>query len=116
MADEQMPLGMGDLIKGEALWLSRTTVAAPAGTKAGALVKYPPRGEGHYLIALSDEQKGRVVVQPWNCVIDLSAIKASELSKTKVKPDGGAETPLTAALLQKMGDPYGIAYIGAPKP
>lgn len=79
--------------------------------------KYAPRGDSHYLIALTDEVNGEVVVQPWNCVIDLTAVNKADITAAKIKPKGGgADVALTVVELKSMGDPYGIAYIGAPKP
>jgi len=89
MPKEILGAAMGDLLKGEALTLSRVAVAAEKGTKAGQLVKYAPRGESHYLIALTDEVNGEVVVQPWNCVIDLAAVNKADITAAKIKPKGG---------------------------
>ena len=117
MPKEILGAAMGDLLKGEALTLSRVAVAAEKGTKAGQLVKYAPRGDSHYLIALTDEVNGEVVVQPWNCVIDLAAVNKADITAAKIKPKGGgADVALTVVELNSMGDLYGIAYIGAPKP
>ena len=102
--------GIGDILKGEALPLSRVAVPAEKGTKAGTLVKYPLRKL--YLVALTDEQEGKVLVQPHNCVVNLDHTSDAALKKLKAGADDS--TPLTVDLLRKEGDNYGIVYIGAP--
>ena len=62
----------GAFIKYEATQLTRVAVGAAKGTKAGAFVDYPLR-EGKKLLALTDEQDGKVVVQPHNCIVNLAA-------------------------------------------
>ena len=51
MSKENLPVQTGDLLKGEALPLSRRVVKAAAGTKAGQLVKYPLRSSVLSLVA-----------------------------------------------------------------
>ena len=64
---------VGDFLKWEATPLTRTPVAAAKGTKAGTFVDYAPRA-GKKLLALTDEQDGIVIVQPHNCIIDLTLV------------------------------------------
>ena len=81
-------------------------VSAAKGTKAGTFVDYPLR-EGKKLLALTDEQDGKVVVQPHNCVINLALVAESAVN-------AAASTGGNLAGLQKDGDPYGIVYQGTP--
>lgn len=109
-------LGIGDILKAEALPLSRAVITAPEGTKAGQLVPYTPRTTGtatFYLVALTDEEQGKVVVQPHNCVVNLDVIAESEIIGKFVKGESGAK--LTLDKLREAGDAYGIVYIGTPK-
>lgn len=87
---------MGDILKSEADQKSRISIKAPKGTKIGDVVKYEPRNQ--YLIALSDEVHGMVLVQPRNCLICLD--------KIVLPSDVSAET------LIQQGDVYGIQYVG----
>lgn len=107
--------GIGDILKGEALTLSRAAIAATPGTKAGQLVPYTPRTSStanFYLVALTDEENGKVLVQPHNCVINLDVIAESEITGKYVKGESG--TKLTVDKLREAGDAYGIVYIGTP--
>lgn len=101
---------IGDILKSEADPNSRIAIPAPANTKAGQLVNYAARNEP--LIALTDETNGRVLVQPHNCVMNLSAIKATDIAA--ITTDEAGEVPLTQAELVDQGDMYGIKYIGTP--
>lgn len=84
----------GDILKSEADRLTRIEIPAPTGTKMGDLVEYKLRKQK--LVALSDEQNGKVQVQPHNCVINLDFVNlGSEKAET----------------LAKQGDTYGIKYI-----
>lgn len=94
MKTEILGVGIGDILKYEATALTRVKVAAEKGTKAGTWVNFALRGDK--LAALTDEADGHVVVQPHNCIIDLSHC---------AKPDNTDET-------MKNGDRYGIRYIG----
>lgn len=93
---------IGDYLKWEATHLTRVAVTAGAGTKAGTFVDYPARS-GKKLLALTDEQDGKVLVQPHNCIIDLSLV-----------PEAAASSGESLAGLQADGDSYGIVYIGTP--
>lgn len=92
----------GDILKSEADRLTRIEIPAPPNTKMGDLVDYDVRKKK--LVALSDEQNGKVLVQPHNCVINLDFVNLGSVK---------AET------LIKDGDAYGIKYIapnaGKPK-
>lgn len=107
----QIPIiTLGDILKSEADSQSRIVITAPKGTKIGQLVKYESRKQ--YLVALSNEKDGKVLVQPHNCVINLDFVATSEITG---KQTGEEEsTPLTVELLKKEGDVYGIKYIGTP--
>lgn len=97
---------VGSFLKWEATFHTRTAVAAPKGTKAGTFVDFPLR-EGKKLLALTDESDGKVVVQPHNCVIDLTLVKTADIQ-------AAASTGGNLEGLQKDGDPYGIVYQGTP--
>lgn len=99
----------GDFLKWEATPLTRIAVPAAAGTKVGALVEYPLRGK--HLVALTNESDGLVVVQPHNCVIDLTLVSAADINTAL---GGTAEAPKTAADLAAEGDVYGIVYQASP--
>lgn len=103
---ETLGVKSSSFIKWEATPLTRVAVAATAGTKAGAFVDYAPRGKK--LLALTDEQDGVVLVQPHNCIIDLSLVAESAVNAAA--SEGG-----NLAGLQKDGDPYGIVYQGTPQ-
>nr|DAS54062.1 MAG TPA: hypothetical protein [Caudoviricetes sp.] len=96
----------GAFLKYEATPLTRVAVTAPKGTKAGTFVDAPLR-DGKKLLALTDEADGKVLVQPHNCVIDLSLVKASDVN-------AAASTGGNLDGLKKDGDPYGIVYQGVP--
>ncbi|WP_308905136.1 hypothetical protein [Neisseria subflava] len=55
---------------------------------------------------MTDEADGKVVVQPLNCIIDLSKVADADI-KT-------ATTGKTLDALKKEGDAYGIVYQGTP--
>lgn len=95
---------ISDFLKYEATPQTRVAVAADAGTKAGKFVEYPLRGKK--LLALTDEADGKVVVQPLNCIIDLSKVADVDVK--------AATTGKTLDALQKEGDAYGIVYQGKP--
>lgn len=95
---------ISDFLKYEATPQTRVAVAATVGTKAGKFVEYPLRGKK--LVALTDEADGKVIVQPLNCVIDLSKVADADVKAAT------AEKTLDA--LKKEGDAYGIVYQGAP--
>lgn len=102
--------GIGDILKWEASHMTRVAVAALAGTKAGALVGFPLRNH-EPLVALTDEADGTVVVQPHNCVIDLSLVSAAAIDRAL---GGTAEAPQTVHDLAVAGDNYGIVYQSTP--
>ena len=68
------------------------------------VVEYPLRGKK--LLALTDEADGKVVVQPLNCIIDLSKVADADVK--------AATTGKTLDALKKEGDAYGIVYQGTP--
>lgn len=103
-------LTIGDLLKSEANVNSRISLKAPKGTKIGQLVKYEVRGQ--YLVALSDESYGQVLVQPHNCTINLDNVAQADIDA--LFSDTGNKTKLTVETLIKQGDSYGIKYVGTP--
>lgn len=96
------PVTIGDLLKSEADQQSRVSVPADDGTKIGQLVKYPLRNE--YLIALTNETHGEVLVQPHNCKMYLDNVNQAALDAASVTVD----------TLKTQGDAHGIVYIGTP--
>lgn len=92
---------LSDILKSELTYKSRIAIPAPKGMKMGNLVKYEVRNQ--YLVALSDEEHGKVMVQPHNCVINLDNIELP------AQIDG---QPFNAQEWVKQGDAYGIQYIG----
>lgn len=104
-------LTIGDILKSEADPNNRIAIPAPVGTKTGQLVKYAERKE--YLIALSDETNGEVLVQPHNCVMNLAPIMQADIDA--VFTDDLSAVPLTNAELLTQGDAHGIKYIGTPR-
>ena len=101
--------GIGDILKYEATPMTRASIAAPVGTKAGAAVTYAPRNK--VLIALTDESDGTVIVQPHNCVIDLSLSSSAQLAAAFGE---SVEETAVAQMLFEGGDPFGIVYTGTP--
>lgn len=95
---------VGDFLKYEATPLTRVAVTAEKGTKAGKFIDYPLRGKK--LVALTDEADGKVIVQPLNCVIDLTRIADADIK--------AATSAKTLDALKKEGDAYGIVYLGSP--
>ena len=112
MSKETLPVQTGDLLKGEALLLSRRVVKAESGTKAGQLVKYPLRSSNPWLVALTDEVNGEVVVQPHNCVINLEHVAEAEITGKMVNE--GAAANMKVEEFIAAGDAYGIVYVGTP--
>lgn len=104
-------LTIGDILKSEADPNNRIAIPAPVGTKTGQPVKYAARDE--YLLALTDEVNGEVLVQPHNCVMYLAPILQADIDA--VFTDELDEVPLTTAELIAQGDTHGIKYIGTPR-
>lgn len=100
----------GDYLKWEASYQTREAVPAPVGTKAGTFVDYPLRGKK--LVAISDEHNGQVLVQPHNCIIDVSLLSAAVISAAL---GGTTDAPKTLHDLQLEGDAHGIVYRGTPQ-
>lgn len=96
---EILPILTTNILRYEATSMTRIEVPATQGLKAGQLVDYPLRAQK--LVALTDEQDGKVQIQTHNCVIDLSRTPASEISNLET--------------FKKQGDTYGIVYRGTPK-
>lgn len=111
MSTSNTLITISDVLKSEADPLSRIAITAPKGTKIAQLVKYEVRKR--YLVALSDEKDGKVLVQPHNCVINLDVVSEADITDKQTGDEGN--TPLTVDLLKKEGDVYGIKYIGTPK-
>ncbi len=91
-------LTIGDLLKSEADWHSREAIDAPIGTKIGQFVAHPTLKLP--LVALSDENNGKVLVQPGQSVIFIDNILPEDL------PQGVNAEDLASASLQ-----YGIKYV-----
>ncbi len=102
---------IGDILKSEADSSNRIAIPATDGTKTGQMVKYTERNE--YLIALTDETNGEVLVQPHNCTVFLGNIPQANIDAVFTDEEG--LVPLTVATLKTQGDLYGIKYIGTPK-
>lgn len=111
MTTQNQLITLGDILKSEADSQSRIAITAPKGTKIGQLVKYEVRKR--YLVALSDEKDGKVLVQPHNCVINLDFVTEADITDKQTGDQGN--TPLTTELFKSEGDTYGIKYIGTPK-
>lgn len=111
----QSYLTIGDILKSEADYHNRVAINAPDGVKCGQPILYEPRGE--YLIALSDTEYGKVLVQPHNCVIyqdniDMTKLAAIEVDTGEVDESGDPIMgPLTIDILKAQGDKHGIKYI-----
>lgn len=102
-------VAIGDILKWEATSLTRVEITAEAGTKAGSAVKSNQfSGNEVWLIALTDEVGGKVIVQPHNCVVDLSHTSGDAL-KTAL---GASDVTEALRSLKITGDERGIVYIG----
>lgn len=99
---QTMPPPLSAYLKWENTHKTRQMVDAPKGTKMGTFVDYPVRGKKY--IALSDEKDGKVMIQPHNCVIDLSLITESAIN--------AARTSLAA--MKSEDNAFGIVYQGTP--
>lgn len=96
----------GDLLKAEADRNSRIVIVAD-NINIGQLILHPERKQ--YLVALSDSERGKVLVQPHNCTINLDFVSDAEITG---KQNGSKA--LTVDELKKQGDTFGIKYIGTP--
>lgn len=102
-------LTIGDLLKSEADPNSRISIDVDSDVKIGQFVDHPTRKEP--LVALSNTENGKVLVQPHNCVIFLDNIAEEAITGHTFGDDS---TPLTLELLRAQGDKHGIKYIGTP--
>lgn len=102
MSKAQILIVLSDILKWENSPQSRIAISAPKGTKMGDLVKYPLRNQ--YLVALSDEDAGKVTVQPHNCRINLKHVNI---------PNDINGEPFNVNQWVKQADMYGIQYVGA---
>lgn len=102
MSKAQMLVVLSDILKWENSPQSRIAISAPKGTKMGDLVKYPLRNQ--YLVALTDEEAGKVKVQPHNCRINLKHVNI---------PNDINGEPFNVNQWVKQADMYGIQYVGA---
>ncbi len=98
MNKQTQPPRLGDILKSEADSNSRDYIKAD-NVKIGEVVTYDKGAEPRSLIALSNSEHGKVLVQPHNCLIDLQNVKVSKAEVSKLKADG---------------DKYDIRYINAP--
>lgn len=101
---QTMPYPLGAYLKWENTPHTREQIDAPEGTKLGDIVDYAPRGSK--LIALSDERDGKVVVQPYHCVIELASVNPQKLSELG---DDGLHALIT------LNQAYGVKYQSAPE-
>lgn len=95
-----MSLTLGDLLKSEADTGSREVIKSEAGVKIGQLIQHPIRKK--YLVALSNEEHGQVLVQPRNCTIFYDNVDKDDVKAKK----------MTLDKLIKEGDEFGIKFIG----
>lgn len=118
---QKRELVMGDILKSEADPNSREAIAAEPTVKIGDVVNYPSRKQP--LIALSNAEQGQVLVQPWNCTINLDVIALSKITGFMMQSnlglaesgmDSSDPTYLNLEELKAQGDTYGIKYIGEP--
>ncbi len=98
MQTETQPPRLGYILKSEADSNSRTYIVAD-NVKIGDVVTYGNNDNQRKLVALSNSEHGKVLVQPRNCVINLDA-----LDQEKIKP--------SVADLISQGDKYGVSYVG----
>lgn len=96
---------ISDFLKYEATPLTRVAIAASQGTKAGTFVNWNFRGSLK-LLALTDEADGKVIVQPYNCIINLN-----QCSDAAIRAGASKSSSNVIEQLNKDGDPYGIVYI-----
>lgn len=99
--DKPMLITLGDILKSEADSMSREYIKLD-NIKIGQLVAHPVRKK--YLVALSNSEHGKVLVQPHNCVINLDFVKEADIKAVATSVDK----------FIKEGDEYGIKYIGTP--
>ncbi len=97
MKSETQPPRLGDILKSEADSNSRDYIKAD-NVKIGDVVDYGKGDNKRKLIALSNSEHGKVLVQPFNCVINLAV-----LEQEKIKPQ------LQELLIQ--GEEFGIKYV-----
>lgn len=94
-------LTLGDLLKSEANTGSREVIQSTTGVKIGQLIQHPIRKK--YLVALSNEEHGQVLVQPNNCVIFWDNVDKDDVKAKK----------LTLEKLRKEGAEFGIKFISS---
>lgn len=94
-------LTLGDLLKSEADTASREVIKSTTGVKIGQLIQHPIRKK--YLVALSNEEHGQVLVQPNNCVIFWDNVDKDDVKAKK----------LTLEKLTKEGAEFGIKFISS---
>lgn len=94
-------LTLGDLLKSEADTGSREVIQSTTGVKIGQLIQHPIRKK--YLVALSNEEHGQVLVQPNNCTIFWDNVDKEDVKAKK----------LTLEKLRKEGAEFGIKFISS---
>ncbi len=97
MKTETQPPRLGDILKSEADSNSRDYIKAD-NVKIGNVVDYGKGDNKRKLIALSNSEHGKVLVQPFNCVINLAV-----LEQEKIKPQ--------LQELLTIGEKFGIKYV-----
>lgn len=76
---QTMPFPLSAYLKWENTNHTRQMVDAPTGTKMGEFVDYAPYNS--QLLALSDEQDGKVMVQPKDCVIEYDNLSEKAIAQ-----------------------------------
>lgn len=97
MKTETQPPRLGDILKSEADSNSRDYIKAD-NVKIGNVVDYGKGDNKRKLIALSNSEHSKVLVQPFNCVINLAV-----LEQEKIKPQ--------LQELLTIGEKFGIKYV-----
>nr|DAT03237.1 MAG TPA: hypothetical protein [Caudoviricetes sp.] len=101
---ETLGATLDDILKYEATPLTRVAVAAPKGTKRGALVEYTGVVDAAtcQFVALTDEADGKVLIQPVNCVVDVRYVSATAVQAAHTDLNGWRKACL----------PFGIVLQG----
>ncbi len=94
---QTQPLRLGDILKSEADSNSRDYIKAD-NVKIGDIVTYSKGGNQRKLIALSNSEHGKVLIQPRNCVINLDVLDQNIVYQNLQD-------------LISQGDKFGIKYI-----
>lgn len=96
-------LMLSDFLLWEATPLTRKVIACPKGTRVGDFVQ--DTDDRQYYIALQNEERGKTVIQPRLCIIDLQRIPKASLDAQS----------LTRESLVEAGKAQGVMYHNHPK-